>query len=89
MAVGQVMAIYSARVYRKHADEMEKSFYVPFADSMRMSREAQSRLSGTGPLSDHPDREIFPLADHTPPRRPSVPTGRHARPPRDGAAADD
>jgi len=62
MAVGQVLAIYSSRVYRMHADDMEKTFYVPFGESVRVGKKAADRMRDSGPLSDDPDREIFPLS---------------------------
>ena len=32
MAVGQVIAIYTERVYRRFSDDYEKLWYMPFAD---------------------------------------------------------
>ncbi len=56
MAVGQVLAIYSARVYQIAADEEEKAFYVPFSQ-----RKPSDHLNQIGIFSDHPDRELIPV----------------------------
>lgn len=62
MAVGQVMAIYSEKIYQRFADDFEKCWYVPFADMPKASERIeqqiiQARLFGAGE-----DREILPIA---------------------------
>lgn len=59
MAVGQVLSLYSARVYQIAADEEEKSYYVPFSQG-RLSE----HINRIGMFSDHPDRELIPVAQH-------------------------
>lgn len=60
MAVGQVLSLYSAEVYQRAADEVEKSYYVPFHEQANVNGERY--LDQIGVFSDHPDREIFPVA---------------------------
>ena len=57
MAVGQVLALYSARVYQIAVDEEEKSYYIPFSQ-----RKPSDHLEQIGVFSDHPDRELIPVA---------------------------
>ena len=63
MAVGQVLAIYSARTYQFHADNMEKAFYTGFSQSQQLLREADQQLGDAGSFSENPDRELFPVAE--------------------------
>ena len=44
MAVGQVIAIYTERVYRRFSDDYEKLWYVPFADMNKASDSVEKRL---------------------------------------------
>lgn len=62
MPVGQVLAIYHARIYQLQADEFEKSFYVDFPSGQKIAREASAKLSQRGPLGSSADREILPIA---------------------------
>ena len=43
MSVGQVIAIYSERTYRRHADGFESLWYVPFWETDRQSRDVNER----------------------------------------------
>lgn len=61
MAVGQVIAIYSERIYRRYADDYERSWYVPFADMKRFGGAAENRLHDVQPLGPGDDREILPI----------------------------
>ncbi|TWT76064.1 hypothetical protein Pla123a_28510 [Posidoniimonas polymericola] len=61
MAVGRVLAIYSARVYRVHADAAAKDIYLPWSE-VRKGDPAWERLRQSGPFSDDPDRELIPIA---------------------------
>ena len=62
MPVGQVLAIYHARIYQLQADELEKATYVDFPTAQRISRQAQAKLQESGPLGSSADREILPIA---------------------------
>ncbi|MCC7473843.1 MAG: hypothetical protein IT425_00485, partial [Pirellulales bacterium] len=62
MAVGQVLAIYSDRIYRQYADDFEKCWYVPFAEMNKYGGAADQRLASAGPLGTSDDREIVPIA---------------------------
>lgn len=62
MAVGQVMAIYSARVYQTAADELEKTIYVDFESGKRLGREANERVSNLRWGSNSVDQEFLPIA---------------------------
>ena len=75
MAVGQVLAIYSARVYQLRADEIEKHCYTPFDVGRSVAREAEQKLGKAGPFSGDPDREILPIADWL---MPAILVGRNA-----------
>ncbi len=61
MAVGQVIAIYTERNYRRFADDWENLWQVPFAQSEVMSRQLDQKLYAARPFSAAPDREILPL----------------------------
>jgi hypothetical protein len=62
MAVGQVLAIYSERVYERHANEFETLWYVPFWEMDRRYRDAEGKLNDARPLWGGADRELFPFA---------------------------
>ncbi len=62
MAVGQVLSIYSARIYETVADEWEKGAYVDFPAGQRLYDEAYDAIREHDWQSDHPDREIIPIA---------------------------
>jgi len=62
MAVGQVIAIYSERNYRRFADEWEKLWQVPYARSIEMARRLDQKIYAARPLGESVDREILPFA---------------------------
>jgi hypothetical protein len=61
MAVGQVIAIYTARINARIGDDYQKSWYSPFSEMNKQLHDAESRLANSGPLSGAPDREIIPM----------------------------
>lgn len=62
MPVGQVLAIYHARVYQVQADEFEKATYVDFQTGRKIARQADAKLDDSGPMGASLDREILPIA---------------------------
>ncbi len=61
MAVGQVLAIYSARAYRRQADFVERAYYVPWPEAQKIIAELEASEQSEA-IWNHPDREIYPLA---------------------------
>lgn len=61
MSVGQVMAVYSERVYRKYSDEFEKSWYLPFTDMRFSGQELERRVIEAMPFGTGEDREVLPI----------------------------
>jgi len=61
MAVGQVIAIYTERNYRRFSDDWEKLWYVPFADVSKQGDSVEKRVAASNPLGGGDDREILPL----------------------------
>jgi hypothetical protein len=61
MSVGQVIAIYSERNYRRFAEDWEKLWLVPFADMYKMHDKLEKRLADAHPLGGGEEREIIPL----------------------------
>jgi hypothetical protein len=62
MAVGQVLSLYSSRVYHDITDRMEVAHCVPFPESRALVAAVETELQQRGPLSNHPDRELIPIA---------------------------
>ena len=62
MAVGQVIAIYTERSYRRFSDDYEKLWYVPYAELEKYRNSVQNRMRNAGPLGTDDDREILPIA---------------------------
>lgn len=62
MAAGQILAIYSARIYQKHADAFEAAWSLPFWQSHEAMKKAEANLAAASPLGDSPDREVLPIA---------------------------
>lgn len=62
MPVGQVLAIYSKRVYNKIAQSYEKALVVPYEDAERFQDEAEEIIKQGNILSGGPDREFIPIA---------------------------
>ncbi|TWT87699.1 hypothetical protein Mal64_32420 [Pseudobythopirellula maris] len=61
MPIGQVIAIYSARVYQRLADAALKPWLVPSSEALPLARAAEELLYNcTQP--DNPDREVLPVA---------------------------
>lgn len=63
MAVGQVIAIYSERIYQQFADELETLWYMPFWESRIRQAQAYKQLQNASPLGGSENREILPIAD--------------------------
>ncbi len=61
MAVGQVIAIYTERQYRRFADDCEKLSYIPFADMDKGANSIEKRLAAARPFGGGEDREVFPV----------------------------
>jgi hypothetical protein len=61
MAVGQVMAIYTDRIYQRYANDMERIWYVPFSEMRKYDHDVESRLRKVGLFSGHADREVLPI----------------------------
>lgn len=62
MAVGQVMAIYSERIYQQFADDFEKCWYVPFADMPKINERISQRFVDSQPFGTGKNREVLPIA---------------------------
>jgi hypothetical protein len=62
MSVGQVIAIYSERTYRRHADGFESIWYVPYWEMDRQYRDVNERLADARPLGGGAGREVLPIA---------------------------
>jgi hypothetical protein len=75
MAVGQVIAIYTERVYHKLSDDYEKLWYIPFADMLKVWDSLEKRMGDAKPFGRSEDREIFPTASLLSP----IPTARAAQ----------
>jgi hypothetical protein len=61
MAVGQVIAIYTDRIYRRFSDEFEKLWYAPFGGMKQLSDEVENKLNQARVLGSSDDREIMPI----------------------------
>ena len=61
MSVGQVIAIYTDRNYRRCSDDWEKLWYIPYSEVVRQEVE-EKRIEAINPLGGGPDREVIPLA---------------------------
>jgi hypothetical protein len=61
MAVGQVMAIYTARNYQRFADDWEKLWYIPFAGTRQLDDAVEDRLHQANLLGGGQNREVFPI----------------------------
>jgi hypothetical protein len=61
MAVGQVIAIYTERTYRRLADDAEKIWYMPFPEAIKANKQLERRLQEIDVIGGGEDREILPL----------------------------
>ncbi len=61
MAVGQVLAVYTARVYQHYADLQERTWYVSWPEAQRMLAEAE-KVRTSEAVWNNPQRELFPIA---------------------------
>ena len=61
MAVGQVIAIYTNRIYRRFSDAFEKLWYVPYKDMKQLSNDLENRLNDARVFGNGDDREILPI----------------------------
>ncbi|MEN0110243.1 MAG: hypothetical protein AAF805_05930 [Planctomycetota bacterium] len=62
MAVGQVLSIYSARVYKIATDAFQKGWSLPYPEGRRVMYEAEGALRSMAPLSNSDNRELLPIA---------------------------
>ena len=60
MAVGQVIAIYTDRIYRSFSDDYEKLWYVPFAD-MHGEHRWKRIIARRSHVWTGEDRELLPI----------------------------
>jgi hypothetical protein len=61
MAVGQVIAIYTERNYRRFADDWENLWQVPFAQSEKVARRLSQKVEAARPFSGGENCEILPM----------------------------
>jgi hypothetical protein len=61
MAVGQVIAIYTERIYRRFSEDYEKLWYMPFADVRAASETVEKNLRAASFLGSGEDRELLPI----------------------------
>jgi hypothetical protein len=61
MAVGQVIAIYTNRIYRRFSDAFEKLWYVPYKDVKQLSNDLENQLNDARMFGNGDDREILPI----------------------------
>jgi hypothetical protein len=61
MAVGQVIAIYTERVYRRFADDEEKLWYMPFPEMQKANDTLDRRIAAAYTFGGGQEREILPL----------------------------
>ncbi len=61
MAVGQVIAIYTERVYRRFADDEERLWYMSFPDAIKANVVLEKRLAAIDIFGSGEDREVWPL----------------------------
>jgi hypothetical protein len=61
MAVGQVIAIYTERTYRRFADDSEKVSLVPYSQMDKAADALDKRLSAASPTGSSEEREVIPI----------------------------
>jgi hypothetical protein len=61
MAVGQVIAIYTARMNARYGDDFEKMGYAPFPEMSKKLKEQDLQLAKMGPLGPAAEREVIPM----------------------------
>ena len=61
MSVGQVIAIYTERIYRGFADDSEHLWQVPFADPKNWPL-VEKKVAAAKPFGSGVDREFLPMA---------------------------
>lgn len=61
MAVGQVIAIYTERVYRRFSEDYEKLWYMPFAEMRAASAAVEKDLRAASFYGSGEDRELLPI----------------------------
>lgn len=76
MSVGQVMAIYSERMYQRYANDMEVSWYVPYWEFSQYDRKVDQRLRDARPLGGGAEREVLPIVSNL---LPAVQAARNAQ----------
>lgn len=62
MPVGQVLAIYSKRIYDRISQSYEKAMLVDFTDANRFEQQAEQLIGDSRLLGEGPDREFLPIA---------------------------
>ncbi len=62
MAVGQVIAIYTARMNAKYGDDFQKLWYLPYPEMSQRLNEQDKTLSRIGPLGKGKNREVIPMS---------------------------
>jgi hypothetical protein len=61
MAVGQVIAIYTERNYRRFADDWEKLWYMPFEEMRRRQNPLVKQVVAAKVVSGGEHREVLPI----------------------------
>ncbi len=61
MAVGQVIAIYTERIYRRFADDWENLWQVPFPQSQAVAQRLSRKLDAARTIGNGENREILPM----------------------------
>jgi hypothetical protein len=61
MAVGQVIAIYTARMNAKYGDDFQKLWYLPYAEMSKRLSEEDRTLTRIAPLGRGKDREVIAM----------------------------
>jgi hypothetical protein len=61
MSVGQVMAIYTGRLYQRLADEYEKQWYMPYAEMRSRDQAIDNAVRDARMLGPNPNREVLPI----------------------------
>ena len=61
MSVGQVLAVYSERVYQRFADDSEKLWYLPSSEMRKQANAVDDALRDARVFGPSPDHEILPI----------------------------
>jgi hypothetical protein len=62
MAVGQVMAIYTERLYQQFASDLEKLWYMPYSEMRTRAKQIDDALRDARFFGPNPNREVLGIA---------------------------